>query len=115
MLNKRLVGKKYENIAKDYLSNNSYNIISQNFMTHIGEIDIIAENEGYLCFVEVKYREKNSLAKGFYAVDRKKQQTIFNVAKIYMLMNGLNDDTPCRFDVVSIDGDEISLIKNAFP
>ena len=50
-----------------------------------------------------------------YAVDKNKQRKIYNVANVYLLARKLSQDTPCRFDVVSIDGDEITLIKNAFP
>ena len=114
-MNKREIGKKYENVARNYLIENGYNILAINFSTKIGEIDIIAKNEGYLCFIEVKYRDKSSLAKGIYAVDKAKQKTIYNVAKIYMANNKIKDDTACRFDVISIDGDIITLIKNAFP
>lgn len=114
-MNKRAIGNKYESIAREYLVNNSYKIIESNFSCKIGEIDIIANNEDYLCFIEVKYRDKDSLAKGLYAVDKNKQKKIYNVAKYYMLINNISDNTACRFDVISIDGDEITLIKNAFP
>lgn len=113
-MNKREIGRKYETKAKLYLENNGYKIIEINFSCKIGEIDIIAENEGYICFIEVKYRELNSLAKGMFAVDKNKQRKIYNVANVYLLANKLSQNTPCRFDVVSIDGDEITLIKNAF-
>lgn len=115
MVNKREIGSKYEKIAKEYLIKNNYKIIETNFRCKIGEIDIIANNENYLCFIEVKYRDIDSLAKGLYAVDKNKQKKIYNVAKYYMYINNINDNTACRFDVVSIDGDEITLIKNAFP
>ena len=115
MINKREIGKKYENIAREYLVKNNYKIVESNFNCKIGEIDIIAKNEEYLCFIEVKYRDKDSLAKGVFAVDKHKQRKIYNVAKYYMLINNLGENTACRFDVISIDGDEITLIKNAFP
>ena len=115
MMNKRKIGSIYEEVAREYLIKNDYKIIQSNFSCKIGEIDIIANNEDYLCFIEVKYRDKDSLAKGLYAVDKNKQNKIYNVAKYYMLKNNLNNDLPCRFDVISIDGDEITLIKNAFP
>lgn len=114
-MNKRQIGTKYEKVAREYLLNNNYQIITSNFSTKIGEIDIIAKNENYLCFIEVKYRDKDSLAMGLYAVDKKKQKTISNVAKIYMINNKISEDTACRFDVISIDGEEVTLIKNAFP
>lgn len=114
-MNKRFIGKKYELIASSYLKNNDYEIITTNFWTKIGEIDIIAENDGYLCFIEVKYRDKSGLTKGFEAVDKKKQKTIYKVAQIYMIDNKIDDNIKCRFDVISIDGDDIKLFKNAFP
>ena len=114
-MNKREIGTKYENIARDYLIKNNYEIVDSNFSTRIGEIDLIGKNEDYLCFIEVKYRDKESLVKGLYAVDKKKQKTIYNVAKIYLTRNNISENTACRFDVISIDGDEITLIKNAFP
>ena len=114
-MNNREIGKKYENVARNYLIKNNYEIVESNFLTKIGEIDIIAKNEGYLCFIEVKYRDKDGMAKGLYAVDKHKQKKIYNTAKLYIFKNKINDDTACRFDVISIDGDEITLIKNAFP
>ena len=115
MENKREVGKIFESKAKKYLEDNGYDIIETNYYCKLGEIDIIAENEGYLCFIEVKYRDANSVAKGLFAVNKLKQKTIYNVAKVYMLAKKIKEDTACRFDVVSIDGNEITLIKNAFP
>ena len=115
MLNKRQIGNLYENKARKYLSNNGYVILEQNYRTKIGEIDIIAKNDDYLCFIEVKYRDEKSLAIGLYAVDKAKQKTIYNVAKMYMIDNKIDDDTACRFDVISVDGSDIELIKNAFP
>lgn len=114
-MNKREIGKINEDKAVEYLEKNSYQIIDRNFFSRIGEIDIIARNENYLCFIEVKYREKHGLIKGYEAVNRIKQKTIYNVAKVYMLQKKIKSDTACRFDVVSIDGDDITLIKNAFP
>lgn len=114
-MNKRQIGNLYENKARKYLSNNGYVILEQNYRTKIGEIDIIAKNDDYLCFIEVKYRDEKSLAIGLYAVDKAKQKTIYNVAKMYMIDNKIDDDTACRFDVISVDGSDIELIKNAFP
>lgn len=113
-MNKREIGKKYEEIACEYLLRNDYNIIERNFFIRNGEIDIIAKNDGYLCFIEVKYRKKNSMASGLEAVDKKKQGIIYNVAKYYLYKNKLSENMACRFDVISIDGNKITLVKNAF-
>lgn len=113
-MNKRKIGNKYEDIACKYLEKNFYLIVERNFFTRNGEIDIVAKNEGYLCFIEVKYRKEKGLTSGLDAIDKKKQETIYNVAKYYLYKNKFNKDTACRFDVVSIDGDKITLVKNAF-
>lgn len=114
-MNTRQKGTEYETLACEYLKQHGYAIVSRNFRCRTGEIDIIAKDKDYLCFIEVKYRDKDGLTKGYEAVDRKKQKTIYNVAKYYLYINKLNDDVPCRFDVISIDGEVISLFKNAFP
>lgn len=113
-MNKREIGKKYELIAKNYLIDNNYEILENNFTCKIGEIDIIAKNDDYICFIEVKYRDAKSLAKGLYAVNKYKQNKIYKTAQVYLLSKKLSQSTACRFDVVSIDGDDITLIKNAF-
>ena len=114
-MNTRAIGTYYEGKVCEFLQKNNYKIVTRNYQTKIGEIDIVAYNESYLCFIEVKYRKQNSLVSGIYAVDKKKQKTIYNVARIYMLENNINDDTKCRFDVVCVDGEQIEIIKNAFP
>ena len=113
--NNRKIGAYEENIATKYLSDNGYKIIEKNFFTKIGEIDIIANDEDdVLCFIEVKYRKSKNFGEGLEAVDKKKQRRIYNSARIYMCLNHIKEDRKCRFDVVSILDDEITLIKNAF-
>lgn len=88
--------------------------MKRNYYCKAGEIDIIAENEGYLCFIEVKYRGSSRDGYPYEAVDLRKMKRITKAAMFYMNMCGLPESTPCRFDVVSILGEEIELIKNAF-
>ena len=55
-MNKRKFGIIGEKIAQKYLKNNGYKIIENNYYTRNGEIDIIANKEKYIVFVEVKTR-----------------------------------------------------------
>ena len=50
------VGRKYEDLAAEYLKKQGYRILERNYRCRKGEIDLIGIQEGYLCFVEVKYR-----------------------------------------------------------
>ena len=113
-MNKRQVGFEREQEAVDYLSEIGYRVIEKNFYCKSGEIDIIAENEGYLCFIEVKYRENTDNGYPEEAVDLRKAGKITRSAMFYMTRHGYPDDFPVRFDVVAILGDEIKVIKNAF-
>ena len=47
-------GKEAESFACEYLKNQNFEILKQNFFTSFGEIDIIAKKEGVLYFIEVK-------------------------------------------------------------
>jgi putative endonuclease len=113
-MNKRQLGSVYEELAADYLRQRGYEIIEQNYRNRQGEIDIIAKEGETLCFVEVKFRSGSDYGRAAEAVDRKKQYTIVRVAQYYLMCHGYDEWTPCRFDVVAVDDEEISLIKNAY-
>lgn len=113
-MNRRRTGTAYEIMAADYLKTQGYQIIKQNYRCRLGEIDLIARDGRYLVFVEVKYRATGGKGVAAAAVNDRKQHTISRVAAFYLVQNRLPEDTPCRFDVVAIDGEEITLYKNAF-
>lgn len=109
-----LLGEIY---AARYLRENGFYIMSANVRSRLGEIDIIAMHENCICFVEVKTRSKNSLAKPSEFVDKHKQKRIASVAKQYLQKE---PDLSARFDVIEIyldgvgDIHDINHIINAF-
>lgn len=113
-MNTRAIGTKYEDLAVSYLETEGYKVMERNFRCRFGEIDIIARDGHHLVFVEVKYRTDASKGSAVSSVSKKKQQNISRVAAFYLLKKHLSEDTPCRFDVVAIDGEQIKLYKNAF-
>ena len=58
-VNKRQTGTSYEIKAEEYLLKRGYKILERNFRNRSGEIDIIAKDREYFCFIEVKYRSTN--------------------------------------------------------
>lgn len=112
--NKRQVGSCYEQMAADYLTGQGVQILERNYRCRGGEIDLIVRDGCYLVFVEVKYRSSSAKGDPAEAVDGYKQHRIRNVARYYLYDHRYGEDTPCRFDVISILGDEIRWIKNAF-
>ncbi len=113
-MNKREVGSRYEDTACRFLTEQGYTILEKNFQCKIGEIDIIAKSEGYLCFIEVKYRSSSEFGFPSEAVDNRKRRKIVYTAISYMNYRKYLPDTPCRFDIVVILKDRYTLIKNAF-
>ena len=113
-MNKRQVGTQYESMAVQYLTEAGYHILERNLRCRTGEIDIIAKDGAYLLVVEVKYRASAACGSALEAVDYRKQQSILRVAQYYMVSHGYGTQTNCRFDVVAIQGTEITLIQNAF-
>lgn len=113
-MNKRVLGDIEEILALQYLTERGYKIHMKNFRCKIGEIDLVAAHEGYLVFIEVKYRSSLKYGYPADAVDAKKQRIIYRVAQFYMQKHGISPETPVRFDVITIVGKEIKIIKNAF-
>ena len=113
-MNKRETGSSYEDLAARYLEDNGYRILGRNFRSRTAEVDIIAMDGRYLVFAEVKQRTTSRRGSGAESVNIIKQRRICRAAGWYMLKYRVPAGTPMRFDVVSIDGEKITLLKNAF-
>lgn len=113
-MNKRQTGAQYERVAAAYLEKQGYRILERNFRCRQGEIDLIALDGAYLVFIEVKFRKDSSMGVGSEAVDGKKQKRISESAEYYLYCHPGYSQMPCRFDVVTICGEEISLLQDAF-
>lgn len=113
-MNKREVGSDKEAIAAVYLEKNGMRILCKNFRNRKGEIDIIGMHEGYLVFVEVKYRTNTTKGSPEAAVGVPKQRVICRVADYYRCVHAIRQSVPVRYDVVAIQGEEIRWHKNAF-
>ncbi len=116
-LNKRKKGAEQESIACDYLERRGVMIVERNYRTRYGEIDLIALHDGYLIFVEVKYRSGTGCGYPEEAVTSAKQRTICKVAEYYLYTHErMLPRAPrgIRYDVVAILGDQVRWISNAF-
>jgi len=112
------LGKDGEAFALEFLTGQGYVIHQTNYrIPDIGEIDIVGEERGTICFVEVKTREKDGLDP-FEAVDRRKQRKLIRVAQAYLIDRFKTVDVAARFDVLAVfetaDGFEAELLKDAF-
>ncbi len=112
--NRRSIGAEQETKVQEYLQTLGYEIVARNFYTKHGEIDLIAQKDGYLVFIEVKYRADGRFGAPEEAVDFRKQKKIIAAAQYYLYKNRISFDTPCRFDVAGVQGNEIRITENAF-
>jgi putative endonuclease len=110
----RAKGYSGEDRAADYLLSIDYTIISRNYQSKDGEIDCIAKApDGTLVFIEVKYARSNSRGNPAFWVTPAKQKKLAGMARRYLAEHKFTRQ-PCRFDVITITGDKIDHIKNAF-
>ena len=112
-MNNRQKGNRGEDLAASYLRDQGLAILERNYRCARGEIDLIAEREGYLVFIEAKYRKNSGAGYPEEAGDERKRQALGRAARAYLAQNGLLEK-PCRFDVVSVSGDRVRVIENAF-
>lgn len=115
MANRRETGAEYERRAAEYLESLGWIILERNYRCRAGEIDLIAEDGGTLVFVEVKYRRCGAWGSPAEAVDGRKQYTICRVSDYYRMKQQVPESRACRFDVVSVQGEELQLFRDAFP
>lgn len=89
----------------------------RNWRCAAGEIDIVAKDEEYLIFLEVKTRKDLSAGHPLEAVNRRKQKQILNASKLYLQKYPLENLYP-RFDIISIlfisALPQIEWVKGAF-
>lgn len=97
------LGKKGEEIAKNYLLSKGYEIIKQNYRYSHGEIDIITTIPGkdILIFVEVKTRNNLELGDPVLAINKKKIAQLKKIAELYLYENQIKE-RECRFDVITV-------------
>ena len=96
------LGQLGEKLACDFLRKNGYQIIDQNFRTRGGEIDIVAEKEKMLVFVEVKTRTNRMFGLPEEAIDERKQHKLAMTAECYLAAHHLYDQD-YRIDSVAVE------------
>lgn len=111
------IGNGGEDLVAKYVTTIGYIISARNYRTRYGEIDIIAENDDKILFIEVKTRNERATVAPREFVNYTKQKKIFTTAQIYMQKNYISLQP--RFDVAEVitkDNGERTLnyIENAF-
>ena len=111
-------GQLAENLAEHMLQKKGYRIVERNLRLAGGELDLIAEKQGTLVFIEVKARRGNQFGGAPYAITTRKKQQIIKLALCYLSKHGLTN-TQCRFDAILVVGThehspQVTHIEQAF-
>lgn len=109
-------GLKGEGIASRYLAENGYKVLEQNWRYQKAEVDLIAEKDNTVIFVEVKWRQTSDFGEPEVFVNRGKQKHLIRAAQAWADRN--DGDFEIRFDIVALTGYESKLkvhhIEEAF-
>ncbi|MCD7938155.1 MAG: YraN family protein [Tannerellaceae bacterium] len=116
MAEKHDIGRKGEQLARQYLIRKGYSILHINWHWGHYELDIVARTEDELVIVEVKSRSGDFLTEPEEAVNRTKINRLVAAANAYVRY--FKWDLPVRFDIITLkkEGElfEIDHLEDAF-
>lgn len=96
-------GRFFERKVREYLVTKNFNIITSNFYSPYGEIDLICEKDSKIFFVEVKYLSKNNLINPIQKIDKSK------IRRIYLSIAYLKKF--CRIEKFQVDSYSVYFKK----
>ena len=117
---RRLLGRWGETQTADWLLVRGWRVVAAGWRCRFGEIDLIATNDKYIIFTEVKLRKSAAFAPARAFVDRGKQERVRTSAQLYLQEHPT--ELQPRFDVAEIYAPEgtatrmpeINYIEDAF-
>lgn len=108
---RQLEGQAAEDRALHYLEQKGLTLVARNFRCKGGEIDLIMQDLDVLVFVEVRKRSDRRYGGAAASITVGKQARLVIAAQTFL--QRYRTPPPCRFDVLAIDGDDMSWLKNA--
>ena len=118
--NARRLGQWGEQLVAEHLQGQGWTVVARNFRCRMGELDIVAKNDQYIIFVEVKLRKDDRFGSACEAVTPSKQRKLRTTAQFYLVSHPTQLQP--RFDVVEVyapqgvhtEKPDIYYIENAF-
>lgn len=110
----QVFGQAGEDIAERFLLKKGFRLITRQYDTPWGEIDLIMEDGSHLVFVEVKRRSNNRYGEPEEAITVRKMKHMIRSAVAYIVKTGTSNKM-ARFDIVSIGPSFIRHYPDAFP
>jgi putative endonuclease len=101
---RRSLGDFGERVARAHLEAKGYRVLATKFRVREGEVDIVAERDGVVAFVEVKTRRGDAMGAAVEAIDARKGRRLLLVADAFAQQH---PELPAgrRIDLIAIDLD----------
>lgn len=96
----RLLGSWGEQLVASDLKQRGWKILVFNYRSRFGEIDLIATDDRYISFVEVKLRRTTRFGRAMEAVTAEKQRKLRATAELYLAEH--RTILQPRFDVAEV-------------
>ena len=106
-------GELAEKLACEYLTSHGLVLVTSNYHSRYGEIDLIMRDGKVLVFVEVRYRRHQSFGGAASSVTPAKQRKI-TLTALQFLQRNKQTSSVCRFDVLALNEVKTQWIKGAF-
>ena len=114
---RRELGQRGEAVAEAFLRTHRFTIVARNYRCRLGEIDLVALDDGVIVFVEVRSRRGDRVGTPLESVDGRKQARVARVAQHFCAARGWTD-RDARFDVIGIrfdaDPPAVEHVRGAF-
>lgn len=95
-----VVGAYGENAAAKYLRAKGYAILDANFTVKSGEIDLVAEKNGEIAFIEVKTLRGIGFLRPIEKVTPEKFRRVVSASQLWLLRRG--EKRPYHYDVIEV-------------
>lgn len=99
--NNKIIGQIGENLAAEYLAERGYRVLDRNWSTKWGELDIVAQKEGVMVYVEVKTKVGEGFGTPEDMVNSYKIRQVRQTAEVYRITHNLPEGQ-ARIDVIAI-------------
>lgn len=99
-----IYGRLAENRAHRFLKHQGLKPVSRNYLTPLGEIDLIMLDKNSLVFIEVRAKQKLHPIHPVESITRAKQQRIIRTAHHFCQRHRWHGN--CRFDIITVVGHE---------
>ncbi|HSW69731.1 MAG TPA: YraN family protein [Gammaproteobacteria bacterium] len=114
VVHRKKLGYLAEQQACQFLQAKGLKLITQNYRSILGEIDLIMRDGEDIVFVEVRSRAKNYYGSAIETINKNKQKKILETSLFFLQQRNWLNKVNCRFDVIGINHDHLEWIQDAF-